>query len=193
MYDNSQDQKLKEPSVGKPVSIVPYPSSKGDLASRLVCAALLTGIVDGLFSSILSVAAYHSTVSRLFQGVAAVLLGQEAFIGGTATVALGILMHFGVAFAWSGIFLLLALRWSWVRAILTSRYGVAKIALLYGPFIWIVMSLAVIPSLTHHAPTITIRWWIQLLGHIPFVGLPIVACSLGAISRTQAWGWSKRR
>jgi hypothetical protein len=165
--------------------IVSYPTSNRDLVSRLVRAGLLTGVVDGLFSSILSVAAYDSTVSRLFQGVAAVLLGSEAFTGGTATVALGILMHFGVAFAWSGVFLFLALRWSWVRAVLTSRYGVAKIAALYGPFIWLVMSLVVIPTLTYRAPTITIRWWIQLIGHIPFVGLPIVASSLRATPRTQ--------
>jgi len=51
----------------------------------------------------------------------------------------------------------------------------AKVAALYGPFIWMVMSLVVIPLLLHRPPTITIRWWIQLIGHIPFVGVPIVA------------------
>ena len=53
--------------------------------------------------------------------------------------------------------------------------GVVGIAALYGPFIWLVMSLIVIPMLLHRPPKITGRWWIQLLGHIPFVGLPIVA------------------
>jgi hypothetical protein len=38
-----------------------------------------------------------------------------------------------------------------------------------------VMSLAVIPLLMHRPPAINIRWWIQLIGHIPFVGIPIVA------------------
>lgn len=180
-----QAQKLKDGSVDKPVSIPPYPTSKADLAFRLVCAGLLTGVVDGLFSSILSVAAYHSTVSRLFQGVASVLLGSEAFAGGTRTAAIGILMHFGVAFGWSGVFLFLVLRWHRVRAILGSRFGVAKIAALYGPFIWMVMSLAVIPSLTQQATPITIRWWVQLIGHIPFVGLPIVFCSLRATPPTR--------
>jgi hypothetical protein len=36
------------------------------------------------------------------------------------------------------------------------------------------MSAAVIPLLTHQAVAITPRWWIQLVGHIAFVGLPIV-------------------
>ena len=148
-----------------------------DRLVRLVRAGLLTGVVDGLFSSILNVVAYRSTVSRLFQGVASVLLGPEAFNGGLRTVVLGVLMHFGVAFAWSAVFLFLVLRWSWVRRLLASPYGVVKVAALYGPFIWMVMSLAVIPILMHRPPTITYRWWIQWFGHIPFVGIPIVAAS----------------
>jgi hypothetical protein len=144
---------------------------------RLVRAGVLTGVIDGLFSSILNVAAYGSTASRLFQGVAAVLLGSEALNGGTPTVALGVLMHFGVAFAWSAVFVFLVLRWAWVRGLLASPYGVAKVASLYGPFIWLVMSLGVIPMFVHRSPTIGTRWWIQLLGHIPFVGVPIVASS----------------
>jgi hypothetical protein len=49
-----------------------------DTLSRLVRAGLLTGVTDGLFSSVLSVAFYGSTVTRLFQGVASTLLGKEA-------------------------------------------------------------------------------------------------------------------
>ena len=143
--------------------------------SRLLRAGLLTGIIDGLFSSILATLFYGSTATRLFQGVAATLLGREALEGGTPTALLGVLMHFGVAFGWSAVFLFLVERSSWIRGVLASRYGVVKVAALYGPFIWMVMSLAVIPLLVHRPPAISIRWWIQLIGHIPFVGLPIVA------------------
>jgi hypothetical protein len=41
--------------------------------------------------------------------------------------------------------------------------------------IWMVMSLAVIPLLVHRPPAISIRWWIQLIGHIPFVRRKLVA------------------
>ena len=146
-----------------------------DTASRLIRAGLLTGVIDGLFSSILATFFYGSTATRLFQGVAATLLGREALDGGTPTALLGVLMHFGVAFGWSAVFLFLVERSSWIRGVLASRYGVVKVAALYGPFIWMVMSLAVIPLLVHRPPAISIRWWIQLIGHIPFVGLPIVA------------------
>jgi hypothetical protein len=164
-------------------AVVPYAASNRDLLTCLVRAGLLTGVVDGLFSSILNVVAYRSTVSRLFQGVAGVLLGSEAFNGGGRTVAVGVLMHFGVAFGWSAVFLLLVLRLGSVRRLLASSYGVAKVAALYGPFIWMVMSLVVIPILLHRPPTIGARWWVQWIGHIPFVGLPIVASSVPAIRR----------
>ena len=120
--------------------------------------------------------AYQSTASRLFQGVAGVLLGAEALDGGIATVAIGVLMHFGVAFGWSAVFLFLVPRSPWVLRLRASRYGVAKVASLYGPLIWLVMSLVVIPILAavaHDQPPLVdpVRW-----AH-PFVGLPIVAAS----------------
>jgi hypothetical protein len=149
--------------------------------ARLVRAGVLTGVADGLFSSVLSVAFYHSPVTRLFQGVASTLIGQSAFEGGTSAAVIGLLMHFGVAFGWSAVFLLVVMRSRWMRRLITSPYGVVKAASLYGPFIWMVMSLAVIPLLLHRPPTINIRWWIQLIGHMPFVGLPIVA-SIGRSS-----------
>ncbi len=142
--------------------------------SRLAIAGVVTAVLDGLFSSVLSVAFYHSTVTRLFQGVASVLLGPSALDGGARTAAIGVLMHVGVAFGWSAVFLLLVTRSAWIRSVLASPQGPIKVASLYGPFVWMVMSLAVIPLLAHRPPAINVRWWVQLIGHIPFVGFPIV-------------------
>jgi hypothetical protein len=151
--------------------------------SRLAIAGVVTAVVDGLFSSVLSVAFYHSTVTRLFQGVASVLVGPAALDGGTRTAAIGVLMHVGVAFGWSAVFLLLVTRSARIRRVLASPQGPIKVASLYGPFVWIVMSLAVIPLFAHRPPTINIRWWVQLVGHAPFVGLPIVASIAPGSSR----------
>lgn len=143
--------------------------------SRLLRAGLATGVTDGLFSSVLNVVFYHSTVARLFQGVASVLLGRQALDGGNATAAIGLLMHFGVAFGWAAVFLVLVRRSSWIRRLVSSPYGAVKVASVYGPLIWMVMSFAVIPSLLHRPPVINLRWWVQLIGHVPFVGFPIAA------------------
>lgn len=161
---------------------VPHWATAGNRISRLVRAGLLTGVTDGLFSSVLNVVAYRSTVSRLFQGVASTLLGNDALDGGTSTAMVGVLMHFGVAFAWSAVFLFLVLRSRWIRDLLASPYGPAKVGALYGPLVWIAMSLVVIPLLVHRPPTIGARWWVQLIGHIPFVGIPIAAASRGVHS-----------
>ena len=144
-------------------------------AARLAQSGLLTALVDGLFSSGLSVAFYGSTVQRLFQGVAATLLGPEAFDGGLRTAVIGVLMHIGVAFGWSAVFLVLFSRVHGVRNFVARPGGVVAAASVYGPFVWLVMSLVVIPVLLQRPPSITIRWWVQFFGHMLFVGLPIVA------------------
>ena len=146
-----------------------------NLLWHVVRAGLVTGVTDGLFSSALATFVYGSTVTRLWQGVASMLLGAAAFDSGTRTAAIGLAMHVGVAFAWSAVFLALYLSSSWLREVVASPYGVLAVAAVYGPIIWMVMSLAIIPLFTPRPPAINIRWWVQFFGHIPFVSLPIVA------------------
>jgi len=148
--------------------------TQSDSASRLVRAWLLTAISDGLFATFLSGVVYRTGVTRLWQGVASVLLGPDALTGGTRTALIGVLMHLGVAFTWSAVFLFLVMRWGRVRELLASSWGVLKVAVVYGPFIWMVMSFLVIPTFTGRPPTITSRWWVNFFGHIPFVALPML-------------------
>ena len=147
------------------------------MLSRLVRVGLITGLVDGLWACVLAIGIYGSTFARLWQGVASTVLGKAALQGGTRTVLIGLLMHFCVAFAWSAVFLLLVMRSALVRRALETPAGVFAVAAVYGPVIWMVMSLLVIPLLVHRPPAVTGRWWIQLIGHVFFVGLPIVAAS----------------
>jgi hypothetical protein len=151
------------------------PVTARDALSRLLRAGLLTAVVDGLFSSALTVLAYHTPVSKLWQRVASTLLGPSALDGGMRTVLIGLMMHVCVAFAWSAVFLLLYMRSHVLRRELTSTTGVIKVAAVYGPVIWIVMSCLVIPLLTGRGPQLAVRWWVQFFGHIPFVAIPIVA------------------
>lgn len=82
-------------------------------------------------------------------------------------------MHFGVALGWSFVFLFLS-TFPAIQRILATPGGVYKVAAVYGPCIWLVMSLIVIPALVHRPPAFTVRWLVQWIGHFPFVGLPIV-------------------
>ena len=141
---------------------------------RVVVAGMLTGVIDGLFSSVLSTVFYGSTVTRLFQGVAATLLGPTAVDGGVRTALIGVAMHFGVALGWSVVFAFLLSQFEWLRRTMAASGGPIRIASFYGPLIWATMSLLIIPQLTGRPTSITDRWWVQFFGHIPFVALPIV-------------------
>jgi uncharacterized membrane protein YagU involved in acid resistance len=127
---------------------------------RWLIAGLATAILDGLFSSVLAAFFYGSTFSALWLGVASSI--------GAKSVAIGLLIHLCVALAWAGVFVI-------VLEPRTRGINTFVLAAIYGAFVWLTMSLAVIPLLFHRPPSITVRWWIQFFGHMLFVGLPIVA------------------
>lgn len=143
------------------------------LAPLLVRAWLATAVVDFLFASALSRFGYGSTVTRLWQGVAATVLGQGAYDGGLKTALVGVVMHIGVALAWSAVFVAIVAIWPRLRQALDTTGGVLGVAALYGPMVWMAMSFVVVPSLTGRPPRVTIRWWIQVVGHMLFVALPM--------------------
>ncbi|MEZ5319707.1 MAG: hypothetical protein R2752_20065 [Vicinamibacterales bacterium] len=141
--------------------------------TRLLRAGLACGVIDGLWAVVLTVI-YQGTQARLFQGIAATVFGAGMFEAGAGGILLGVAMHFSVAFWWSAVFLLLVGRFEGLRRVLVKPGGTLAVAAIYGPIIWIVMSAVVIPWLTGRPLAITYRWWIQIAGHVVFVGLPIV-------------------
>jgi len=136
--------------------------------------ALIT-VVDGIFATVLPVVAYGQSFGRVWQGVASLLLGRAAIQGGARTILFGLVMHATVALVWTTVFLVLVLLSPRLRRLVATPAGILGVATLYGPAIWIVMSLVVIPRFTNRPTQISERWWVQLLAHIPFVALPIVA------------------
>jgi hypothetical protein len=136
--------------------------------------ALIT-VVDGIFATVLPVVAYGQPFGRVWQGVASILLGRAAIRGGARTILFGLVMHATVALVWTTVFLVLVLLSPRLRRLVATPAGILGVATLYGPAIWIVMSLVVIPRFTNRPTQISERWWVQLLAHIPFVALPIVA------------------
>jgi hypothetical protein len=153
----------------------PAPTVRPAALPRLVRAWLTTAVSDGIFSSVLVTVFYGSTFARLWQGVASVPLGAKALDGGTQSILIGLLIHFCVALTWSTVFLVIWMSSAAVQRAVSSWGGVVAVASVYGPCIWMFMSLVVIQTLTHKPPTINYRWWVQFFGHIPFVAFPIVA------------------
>ncbi|MCC6461874.1 MAG: hypothetical protein IT260_15470 [Saprospiraceae bacterium] len=71
--------------------------------------------------------------------IASGVLGADAFAGGLPTAAFGLLLHFGIAFAFTAFFFWLYPRWTF----LAQNWVLS--GLLYGIFIWLVMNLLVLP------------------------------------------------
>ncbi len=154
------------------------PAASGTAAPSIVAALLVTWFVtaawDFVCASMLSMFAYGSTFSRLWQGVAATVLGPAATTMGARGVAAGLALHLLVALVWSAVFVVLLARSVTLRRVVESPRGAIAVAMLYGPFIWLVMSIAVIPLATGRPPAFGFRWWVQVFAHVPFVTLPIV-------------------
>ena len=154
----------------------------------LLRAGLLTAASDFAFATVLTVVFYKATFMRLWQGVAAVPLGREALDGGARTMWIGLGLHVGVAFWWAGVLLFGLMRARVVRRLLLSRFGAVKVAAWYGPLVWLVMSGVVIPLFTKQPPSFTLRWWIQCIGHVPFVALPMTwTARRAAAARGTSW------
>ena len=154
---------------------------------------LVTAAWDAVCATALSVLAYHATAPRLWQGVAATVLGSSALDGGAPTVAAGLALHAAVALTWSAIFVAAVRAWPALRRAIRTPAGAFAVAAAYGPVIWLVMSLAVIPMATGRLPTFGVRWWVQVVAHVPFVTFPLVFTTRRVLAHQDVSAPSPRR
>ena len=168
---------------------MPTPRNARTFAAAVLPVWLITAAWDFICASALSVLAYQTPVARLWQGVAATVLGPAALDGGAAAIAVGLALHLAVAFTWSAIFVVVAREWQPLRDALRTPTGALAVAAAYGPVIWLAMSLVVIPLATGRPPRLGVRWWVQIFAHVPFVTLPLVFTArrvLGLASESAA-------
>lgn len=116
--------------------------------------------------------------ARILQAVAAGLLGKAAFTGGATTAALGLGLHFLIAFGMAAVWWLACRRWP----ALVARPVAAGLA--YGAVTWVAMNHVIVP-LSRATPLPFIAAWFVdgILAHLLLVGL-----LLAFVAR-----WSARR
>ena len=159
------------------MTAIPYDVnlSRSSFVTAWLRTGLFVALSDGLFASATGILIPpYATPFRVFRGVASVLFGRGALNGGVPMALVGIMMHIGVALFWSGLFLLVLRNSPALRDAIHSWPKALMIAAVYGPSIWLIMSLLVIPTMVHRPPTIGAKWWVQLIGHIPFVVGPMI-------------------
>jgi hypothetical protein len=137
----------------------------------IVAAGLICGVLDGL-SAILLTLAFGGKPARMFQGIAAGLLGPNAFKGGGGTVALGVALHFVVAFVASAVYFAA----SRVFPFLIDQATLCGV--LYGVAVHLFMNFVVIPlSAIGRRPFVPQVFVAVLIVHMTVVG-PSIAMTM---------------
>jgi hypothetical protein len=149
----------------------------------ILYGTLIVGILDGLDAIVFFHFWAGVAPGRIFQGIAAGLLGRTAAIqGGAATVVLGVVLHFVVAFGIVTAFVAASRRFR----VLAARPVISGIA--YGLAAYAVMNVVVIPLSAigpHTAPTPVPLLFNGLLIHAFGVGLPTAFVARAAASRPR--------
>jgi hypothetical protein len=136
---------------------------------RALRTIAITGLIVGtldITSAIIIALSRGSTITRLFQFIASGLLGPKASQGGTATAALGLGLHFVIAFSLVAIFYAASRRIAFLR-----RQAVIS-GIIYGLIVFGVMNLIVLP-LSAAKPRHTLTGDLIQIGiHMFVIGLP---------------------
>jgi uncharacterized membrane protein YagU involved in acid resistance len=149
---------------------------------RAVDVIVFGGFAAGGLDIVNALAFWHfyngTPPAVILQAIAAGLLGEDAFAGGTGTAGLGLLLHFVIACGMGAVYWFACLRWT----SLIARPVAAGIA--YGMVTWIAMNYMVVPLSRAMPPSFILAWFIDgLLAHILLVGL-----LLAFVARRSALG-----
>ncbi len=133
----------------------------------VVFAGTAVGVLDGI-AAVVSAGIRGVSPDRVFQYISSGILGRSSYEGGAATIALGVLLHFVVAFGAAAVFVAAARKFAFLR---TNPLIVGP---LYGVAVYFFMS-EVISALSNvsRQPRTLSGTMIGILIHIFFVGLPI--------------------
>jgi len=141
---------------------------QGNSALGILWGGLIAGTMD-ITAAILTYKIRNNVPpARILQSVASGLLGKDAYTGGASTVALGLFLHFVIAFGATAAFYLASQKIPW----LIQHAVIAGI--LYGMFVQQFMQQVVLPLSAFHKPPFNFTALIiGLITHIVCVGLPI--------------------
>ena len=141
----------------------------------VLVGGLVGGALDILFA--ISFAAYNGIPAmRLLQSVASGLLGRDAYSGGTPTAALGLTLHFAMAIAFAGAFVLASRR---LPLLVRRPYIFGG---LFGVGVFLFMRFVVLPwsAFPHPVSFRPLATTLDLLSHVFLFGIPIALAAKAA-------------
>src|SRR6266508_3880713 len=129
---------------------------------------LVVGILDALFAFTFYGLILGVKPLRIFQSVAAGLLGRASYDGGVSTFLFGLLLHFVVATCIAAVYYAASLKLP-----VLIRHAVAS-GLIYGLIAYLVMNYLVIPLSRIGLRPTSLRVFVPaFIAHAFLVGLPI--------------------
>ena len=151
----------------------------------ILWGGVICGVLD-ITSAIIIALANGGSPVRMLQGIAGALLGPVTFQGGVATAALGLAMHFGVAFTATAVFYWLSRRFpAMVEWAVPSGflYGIVWLLVMYRGVIPLTAALRTLYLSNVVKRPLPALWPLPLLVHMTCVGLPIAL----AVRRFGPW------
>jgi len=139
-------------------------------SSRVLPAIAWGGLTAGVLDITVAFIRWGNP-ARILKGIASGLLGPQALRGGWGTAALGLGLHFLIAFSAAAVYYLASRRLGFLtrRAVLWGLiFGIA----VYMFMSWIVLPLSAFP-VSGRAPFSLTSLTLSLLTHMFCVGLPI--------------------
>jgi len=127
---------------------------------------LWAGFAAGVGDTLLAIALFRVGPVRIYQSVAAGLLGRDSFQGGLASAALGMFLHFFIATTAAAVYVAAS-----TRLKLLLRQPVAC-GLAFGIAVYFFMNLVVVPLSRAGGRGFSFSWRL-MVGHALLVGLPI--------------------
>lgn len=162
-------------------------SDTRESSTSLVRAICLGGFVVGcldITAAILSSLPRNVGPIQVLQSVASGLLGKPAFEGGLSTAALGLGLHFLIAFLFAAFFNLALVQMGRVGGQLARRWFLT--GPIYGAFVYVMMYLVIVPN--SRAPFkfkfTAANVSINLAIHVFCIGIPIAFFAKGNARRT---------
>jgi hypothetical protein len=163
---SSYGRRCRYGAYGDTTRLPASPQRRFRAVHAILYGTLVVGLLDGL-DAIVFFGLRGAQPHRIFQSIASGLLGRDSFQGGAATAALGVALHFFIAFGIVLTYWLMSRRWT----LLLRRPVVG--GLLYGLAAYAVMNYVVIPLSAAARPAFSWPVFINgLLIHALGVGLP---------------------